>query len=75
MRTLSEQLDTTRQNLAAEKQKNGLLEQQLVQLQTSGRGSSRGAGSDVGGAMAERVATIEMKEMSERQRADLASVR
>ena len=74
---MSEHLDTTRHDLAAEKQKNHLLEQQLqVQPQVTMSGAPRrGADADVGGVLAQRMATVEMKEMSERQRVDLASVR
>ena len=65
--------------MAAEKQRNHLLEQQLQLIRgTAGAPVTRGASSSGGGvseALAEKVATLEIKELNERQRADLASVR
>lgn len=91
VKTLTEHLESTKQELASKKQKAHLMEQQLVQARTgatsagmtrspsSGRGASSVAdGVGVGGVsevLAEKVATLEMKEMSERQRAELATVR
>ena len=75
------------QELASEKQKTHLLEQQLAHLKTpgtspatirpcsSGKGASGGGGGGVSVALAEKVATLEMKELNERQRAELATVR
>ena len=61
-RTLTEQLESVKQELAVEKLKSGRV----------GVGSGEeGEGEVVMG----RVATLEMKELNERQRADLASVR
>lgn len=71
MCTLSEQLSCVRQELEGEKRKVHLLEQQLV---TAGIGG----GSDGGGGgqkSAERLATLEMQALSEKQRGDLASLR
>jgi hypothetical protein len=81
VKTLTEHLESTKQDLAAEKQKNSLLEQQLQLIRGTGAPITRGAGgpSSSGGgvseALAEKVATLEIKELNERQRADLASVR
>jgi hypothetical protein len=81
VKTLTDHLESTKQDLAAEKQKNSLLEQQLQLIRgTPGVPITRGAGgpSSSGGvseALAEKVATLEIKELNERQRADLASVR
>lgn len=88
MKTLSDHLENTKQDLTSEKQKNHLLEQQLRQntggvarRAHSSHGSSAsfatngGVSAGVSEALAEKVATLEMKEMNERQRADLASVR
>ena len=79
VKTLTDHLESIKQDLAAEKQKNHLLEQQL-QLRGTGTPITRGAGqsssgSGVSEALAEKVATLEIKELNERQRADLASVR
>ena len=79
VKTLTDHLEGIKQDLAAEKQKNHLLEQQL-QLRGTGTPTTRGAGqfpsgSGVSEALAEKVATLEIKELNERQRADLASVR
>ena len=81
MKTLTDHLESTKQDMAAEKQRNHLLEQQLQLIRgTAGAPVTRGASSSVGGggaseALAEKVATLEIKELNERQRADLASVR
>ena len=87
VKTLTEHLESTKQELASEKQKTHLLEQQLAHLRAPGTapgtirpGSSgkRASGVDGGGvseALAEKVATLEMKELNERQRAELATVR
>ena len=86
MKTLTDHLESIKQDLAAEKQKNHLMEQQL-QLKGTGTPVMKGAkrsssgsrgmssSSGVSEALAEKVATLEMKELNERQRADLASVR
>ena len=87
MKTLTDHLENIKHDLAAEKQKNHLLEQQLqlrgtgASIMTGARQSSLGRGtmssssSGVSEALAEKVATLEMKGLNERQRADLASVR
>lgn len=81
VKTVTDHLESIKQDLTAEKQKNHLLEQQL-QLRgtgmplTRGEGqSSSGGGGGVSEALAEKIATLEIKELNERQRADLASVR
>ena len=78
MKTLTDHLESVKQNLVAERQKNHLLEQQL-QLRGTGAPLIRGAGQSSSGgvseALAEKVATLEIKELNEKQRADLASVR
>ena len=82
VKTLTDHLESTKQDMAAEKQKNHLLEQQLQLIRgtagapvTRGASSSGGGGGGVSEALAEKVATLEIKELNERQRADLASVR
>ena len=84
MKTLTDHLENIKQDLVAEKQKSHLLEQQLQLPRapiTRGGGGKSSSGGDVGGdsgvsqALAEKVATLEIKELNERQRADLASVR
>ena len=73
MCTLSEQLSCVRQELEGEKRKVHLLEQQLV---TAGiGGGSDGGGGGGGQKSAERLATLEMQALSEKQRGDLASLR
>ena len=78
VKTLTDHLESVKQNLVAERQKNHLLEQQL-QLRGTGAPLTRGAGQSLSGgvseALAEKVATLEIKELNEKQRADLASVR
>ena len=66
-RTLTEQLESVKQELAVEKLKSGRVRVGVG----SGEGGEEGEGEVVTG----RVATLEMKELNERQRADLASVR
>lgn len=85
VKTLTEHLESVKQDLASEKQKSHLLEQHQQQLRATGTATARptpassgrgsGAGGSVSEALAEKVATLEMKELNERQRADLASVR
>ena len=68
VKTLSEQLECVKQELAVEKQKCRLLEE------ATPSSSSAGCHTHHGG-VAERVATLEMKELNERQRAELAHTR
>lgn len=67
--TLTEQLSCVKQELEGEKRRVHLLEQQLA---TAG---VRGAGEGGGHKSAERLATLEMQALSEKQRADLALLR
>ena len=61
-RTLTDQLESVKQDLLSEKQKN-----QLYQATASPADGPSGQG--------ERLVTLEMKELNERQRADLATTR
>lgn len=83
MKTLTEHLESTKEELASEKQKTHLLEQNQAHhlraprtpLGTTRSGFSGVSGGGVSEALAEKVATLEMKELNERQRAELATVR
>ncbi len=76
VRTLSGQLEETRQELTLEKRKCHLLEERASV--GGGAGESRSVVSGGGGdgkAVAEKMAVLETKELNERQRADLAVLR
>ena len=76
--TLTEQVSCVKQELEGEKRKVHLLEQQLAAAAAGGSGGSeRGGGGGGGGGhkSAERLAVLEMQALSEKQRADLASLR
>ena len=62
VRTLTDQLESVKQDLLSEKHKN-----QLYQATVSPADGPSGQG--------ERLVTLEMKELNERQRADLATTR
>ena len=62
VRTLTDQLESVKQDLLSEKQKNQL-------YQTTANPTDRPSGQS------ERLVTLEMKELNERQRADLATTR
>ena len=62
VRTLTDQLESVKQDLLSEKHKN-----QLYQATASPADGPSGQG--------ERLVTLEMKELNERQRADLATTR
>lgn len=72
MGTLSEQLSCIGQELEGEKRKVHLFEQQLATPGSGGGSDGGGGGSQ---KSAERLATLEMQALSEKQRADLASLR